>query len=272
VNQVKTEQARTVGPAVTASKLPISVFIPTLNEEDRLGRCLASLDWAGEVVVVDSGSRDGTVEVAKSFGASAVHHAWEGFSRQKEFALTQCRNDWALWLDADEEVSPDLADAIRRVFSGAPVAADGFAVARRTVYLGKPLRFGGWYPDWKVRLFRRDRVRFDGKSVHESAVVEGRIERLDGDLLHYSYRDLSHHLEKINVYSTLWAREAAGRVTPRPWDLLVHPPAKFVKAYLLRLGFLEGWRGLVVALLGAHYVAMKYAKLRELHARSTEEH
>lgn len=191
------------GPSgAVPSKLPISVFIPTLNEEDRLPRCLRSLEWAEEVVVVDSGSTDGTVAVARELGARVVEHPWEGYSRQKEFALTQCRCEWALWLDADEEVSPKLGRSFRALFAAGPPAPSGFVMARRTVYLGKPLRFGGWYPDWKVRLFRKDRARFDGRSVHESAVVDGTVERVEGDLLHYSYRDLSHHMEKINV-STL---------------------------------------------------------------------
>jgi glycosyltransferase involved in cell wall biosynthesis len=249
-----------------APKLPVSVFILTLDEEDRLPRCLRSLSWAEDVVVIDSGSTDGTVAVARSLGARVVHHDWEGYSRQKDFALTQCEKEWVIWLDADEEISDELAKSLREALRS-PQRADGYEVARRTIYLGKPLRFGGWYPDWKVRIFRRNRVRFDGLSVHESAVVRGRVERLKGDLLHHSYRNLSHHLEKIDTYSTLSAREMNTRRTPKPWDLLVHPPAKFIKAYILRLGFLEGWRGLVVALMGALYVAMKYAKLYELQGK-----
>ncbi|MBD3335819.1 MAG: glycosyltransferase [Candidatus Eisenbacteria bacterium] len=244
-------------------RAPVSVFVPTLNESDRLGRCLASVWWADEVVVVDSGSTDGTAAVAERFGARFIHHPWEGYSAQKAFAVTQCRHNWLLWLDADEEVTETLARAIRGALAAPPPPA-GFAVARRTVYLGKPLRFGGWYPDWKVRLFHRDAGRFDGRAVHETVAVDGPVRRLEGDLRHYSYRNLSHHLRKIDDYSRLWAEEHRGRVPTRTVDLLLRPPAKFLKSYVLRLGFLEGWRGLLVAALGAVYVGLKYAKLFEL--------
>ncbi|MBU1701982.1 MAG: glycosyltransferase family 2 protein [Candidatus Eisenbacteria bacterium] len=242
------------------TKLPVSIFILTLNEADRLPKTLRSVPWADEILVIDCGSTDGTIDAAEASGARVIRHPWEGYSRQKSFALTQCRHPWVLWLDADEEVTVELAHSIRKAMES-ETTAGGFAMARRTVYLGKALRWGGWYPDWKTRLFLKDKVRFDERMVHETAVIDGRVERLRGDLLHYSYRNLTHHLEKINEYTTLWAEGAPGR--PALPDLIFRPPAKFLKAYILKLGFLEGWRGLVVATMGAYYVALKYAKLFE---------
>jgi len=251
------------GAEEARSRRPLSVFVLTLNEADRLRRTLRSVAWADERIVVDCGSTDGTPEVARAEGARVVHHPWEGYSRQKEFSLSLCREDWVLWIDADEEISDPLKKSIEAALRRED-PPDGFEMARRTIYLGKPLRFGGWYPDWKVRLFRKDRVRFDGLRVHESARVEGTVGRLEGDLLHYSFRSLSHHMEKVDAYATLWASERRGAARARFADLLLHPPAKFAKSYILRLGFLEGWRGLVVASMGALYVALKYAKLKEV--------
>jgi glycosyltransferase involved in cell wall biosynthesis len=245
-----------------AGKLPVSVFVLTRDEEDRLPDCLASVGWAGEVVVVDSGSRDATTEIARRFGARVVTHPWEGFAGQKRFAIRQCRHPWAFWLDADERVSPELEASLRELFHAGPRAA-GYEVCRRTVYLGRALRFGGWYPEWRLRLFRRDRVEFPERLVHETAVVSGPVGRLRGDLWHHPYRSLSDHLRKVDAYSSLWARQEAPHRRAHWWSLLLHPPAKFLKSYVLRLGFLEGWRGLLMATMGAVYVAMKYAKLWE---------
>jgi len=236
-----------------SARLPLSVIVIARDEEDRLPRALASVAWADEIVVVDSGSRDATCEVARRAGARVIVRAWAGYSAQKAFAADQAAHDWILWLDADEEVSPALRAAIegalaRQAEGGA--RCDAYQVNRRTEYLGRYLRFGGWYPDRKVRLFRRDRAAFDGRRVHESVRVAGPVGRLRGELLHHSFRDFAHHVAKTHELARLWAEEREGRRV-RAGDLLFHPLAKGLKSYLWQGGILEGWRGLLLAGMGA---------------------
>jgi (heptosyl)LPS beta-1,4-glucosyltransferase len=248
------------------SKLPLSVIIITCNEADRLPRTLASISWADQVVVVDSGSEDATCEVATSAGAEVVSHAWEGYSAQKSFAVGLTRHDWVLWLDADEEVSAPLAASIRLAMDRQASRLDrchAYALNRRTCYLGRFLRFGGWYPDRKVRLFHKGSAEFDGRAVHEDLVVDGEIGFLPGDLFHYTYRDLTHHIRKTHEFAEVWARERADQRPVRGWELVVHPAAKAVKSYFVRGGFLEGWRGMLLAGMASYSVWLKYALLKE---------
>jgi len=242
----------------------IAAILITLNEADRLPRALASVAWADQIVVVDSGSEDGTVEIARHAGARVCIHPWAGYSAQKEYALTLVEHPWVLWVDADEEVSPALRASIEGVLDRSDEGDDApsaYAVNRRTHYLGRFIRFGGWYPDRKVRLFRRDRARFDGRLVHEGVVIDGRVGFLPGDLWHYSYRDLRHHVRKTEQLAELWAAPLRGRRVSAA-ALLLHPLAKGLKSYLLRGGFLEGWRGCLIAGMGCYSVWLKYALLK----------
>lgn len=244
----------------------LSAFVLTKNESANIERCLRALDFCDEVVVVDSGSEDGTRELAARFTERVLTEPWRGFAAQRQFALEQCRGDWVLWVDADEVVTPDLAETILTVTrASAPSGEAAFRVKRQVFYLGAWMRHGGWGADWVVRLFLRERAHFPPRVVHESVEVDGKLGTLEGTLEHYSYRDLSHHWRKIDEWSRLAALEAhgAGR-RARLWDLALRPLARWCKIYVIRLGALDGWRGWVVAGMGAAYVFQKYARLREL--------
>lgn len=245
----------------------LSVCIVAMDEEDRLADCLRSAGFADEWIVVDSHSKDRTREIAAELGARVIERDWPGHVQQKNFALDQAQHDWVLCLDADERVSPELAASIREALARPELPA-GFECARRTWYLGRWIRHGGWYPDRKLRLFRRSAGRWGGTNPHDHVHVEGRVERLAGDLLHYSYRSLSDHLRTIDNFTTIAAREkhAAG-VRAGVLDVTLRPLGKFLRMYVVRAGFLDGWPGWAAAVSGAYYVFLKYAKLRELAER-----
>ena len=242
--------------------MPLSVVLITLNAAAQLPDCLASVAFADEVVVVDSGSSDGTAEVATRYGARVVAKDWLGFGRQKQFAVEQAAHDWVLCLDADERVSPELAASLVRALE-AP-AAPVYRMARRNRFLGHWLRHGEGYPDWSARLFDRRRARWSNDAVHEK-VLGAPVATLGGDLLHESADDLGRYLEKQNRYTSLAAKELhrQGRSAGIA-DLAVAPVARFFKFYLLRLGFLDGLPGLVHISIGCMNSFMKYAKLIDL--------
>ncbi|MBD3236796.1 MAG: glycosyltransferase [Candidatus Eisenbacteria bacterium] len=243
-------------------RVPLSVIIIARNEADRLPRTLASLAWAEQVVLVDSGSEDGTVERAREAGAEVHTHPWRGYGAQKQIALARARHDWVLSVDADEVVSTQLRASIEALLASTP-RHTGYTVNRRTHYLGRFIRYGGWYPDRKLRLFRRECARFDGRLVHEGVRVSGTIGHLRGDLHHYSYRNLSHHARKTHEMAVLWAAQQPPGARARVWHLIAHPLAKLFKSYCWRGGMWEGWRGLLIAGMGAYSVWLKYALLRE---------
>jgi glycosyltransferase involved in cell wall biosynthesis len=247
---------------VTRPKL--SVCIVAMDEEENLADCLRSADFADEWIVVDSHSKDRTREVAASLGARVVERDWPGHVEQKNFALDQASHDWVLCLDADERVSPELRASIVDALGRADLP-DGFECARRTRYLGRWIRHGGWYPDRKLRLFRRSAGRWGGTNPHDHVRVEGRVDRLCGDLLHHSYRSLSDHLRTIDSFTTIAAREKHARGERSSLaDRVLRPLGKFLRMYVLRAGFLDGWPGFAAAVSGAYYVFLKYAKLHEL--------
>jgi len=243
---------------------PLSVFVTTRDEERNIVRCLESVAWAGEVLVVDSGSTDRTVALAERLADRVETREWAGYSGQKSYAVSRLTRRWVLWLDADEEVPPALASEIREAVS-APRGKKGFSMPRRSFYLGRWIRHGGWYPDRKLRLFLRESVRFDGKAVHESALVDGPVGRLRSDLLHYSYRDLAHHVAKTDALAALAAREMheSGRRSSAI-DLWARPISGFMRSYVIRAGFLDGWQGFVAAGMSGLYDFLKHSKLREL--------
>jgi len=242
----------------------ISAFVIARDEEDGIVRCLRSISWADErLVVVDAATTDRTAEMARPLATDVIVRPWEGFVGAKRFAIAATRHPWVFWIDADEEATPALADAIRsRLHDPGPFA--GFEVRRRNHYLGRTIRHGNWGHDRVLRLFRREKGSFPDREVHESMAVEGPVGRLDGYLEHWSYRDLGHHIRKIENLSRLWAVQAAARgARAGVLDLLLRPPIRFVKGYLLRAGFLDGKAGLVLALMDSLYVGMKYARLLE---------
>ena len=243
--------------------MPLSVILITQNAAAQLPECLASVAFADEVVVVDSGSSDGTAEIAARYGARVVTREWLGFGRQKQFAVEQAAHDWVLCLDADERVSPELAASLVRALE-AP-AAPVYRMARCNRFLGRWLRHGEGYPDWSPRLFDRRQARWSDDAVHEKVLYAASPGTLQGDLLHDSAEDLGRYLEKQNRYTSLAAQELHrhGRRAGLA-ELALSPLLRFFKFYLLRLGFLDGLPGLVHISIGCMNSFTKYAKLIEL--------
>ncbi len=251
-------------PASGSARERISVTIVALNEAENIGTCLASVSWADELVVVDAGSADGTQAICREHGAVVVQHPWEGYAQQKNFALTQVRHSWVLSLDADERVTPELSEEILRALSAA-APADGYRIPRKNVFFGRWLRHGDLWPDHQLRLFRRVAGAFGERSVHESVLVEGRVETLSGPIEHYSYRDLSDFVQRQAAYARLSAQDAfEGGARPSPGDFLLRPLWRFFRSYVLRMGFRDGAAGLWVSLGSAWYVFMRAAFLWEL--------
>ncbi|GMV28249.1 MAG: beta 1,4 glucosyltransferase [Rhodanobacteraceae bacterium] len=246
----------------TAARPGLSACIITFNEIDRIDDCIASLAFCDEIVVVDSGSADGTAERAAALGARVVRRAFDGYRRQKDFAVTQAQHDWVLCLDADERVTPRLRDAIETA-RNAGFAAAGYRFARATDYFGAFLRHGNAYPDRVLRLFDRRRGGWRGdREIHEHVSVDGPVTRLSGDLEHRAYRSLADQLRRLERYAQLMAEHehARGR-RARLVNLVVNPLWRFLRGYLLRAGFLDGWRGLIYAWVEANYVRQKFIKL-----------
>jgi len=245
--------------------LSLSIVIITFNEEANLARTLASVAWADEIVIVDSGSTDRTREVAESFHAKFWVETWKGFAAQKNFALTTATGDWILSLDADEEVEPALADEIRSVLSANPSVA-GFWIPRKNFFLGRWIQHGGYYPDFKLRLFRRGAGEFEDRLVHEDIRLDGTASRLEHHLLHHAYPTLESYIEHMNRYSSLGAEMAVAKRAPgfSFLDIVVRPKVTLLYNYFLRLGFLDGREGLLLNLYHAGYVSWKYAKAWEL--------
>ncbi len=244
---------------------PVSATIITLNEAEHVAAAIDSVSWANEVIVVDSGSTDDTVAIARSKGAAVRTRAWTGYVDQKNHAASLAAHNWIFSLDADERVSPELADEVQALLATEP-ARGGYRMPRVTFHLGRWIRTTDFYPDYQTRLYDRRAARWDGRHVHESVRVNGGAGQLRHELQHYSFRDLRDHLDRLNHYSTLWARQSydAGRRRVGPLGLILHPPAAFARNYLLRRGILDGIVGLVLSAVNAYGVFLKLAKLWEL--------
>lgn len=247
--------------------MPLTATVITLNEARHIGDCLASLAWADERIVVDSGSTDGTVEIARAAGARVVVHPWPGYAAQKDYAASLATHDWILSVDADERVTPALAAEITKTLE-APADHVGFRMPRMTFHLGRWIRTTDWYPDYQLRLYDRRRARWKVRRVHESVAADGPVGQLHSALEHYAYRDVAHHLETMQRYTTLAAEQmwADGR-RAGVVSLLLHPPAAFLRNYVLKRGFLDGAPGLIISAMNAHYVFLKFAKLWALQSR-----
>ena len=246
--------------------LQISAVIITLNEEQRLPRALESLALAGnvadEILVVDSGSTDGTQQIAERHGARFLVHPWEGYARQKNYAASQAQHDWVLSLDADEALSLELAEELKRLKKEGTGDTAGFRMPRMAYYRGRWIRHSGWYPDCKLRLYDRRRGRWVGDYVHEHVETDGPVGKLHGDLHHFTCDSFEENRARLDRYTTLAAREAFDQGTRSVWlGMLAGPPWKFLESYLVRQGFRDGYPGLVIAVMAARYVFLKYAKL-----------
>jgi glycosyltransferase involved in cell wall biosynthesis len=245
--------------------LTLSVVIITLNEQANLARTLASVSGlADEIVVLDSGSTDRTPEVAESFHARFYCEPWKGFAAQKNSALEKASCDWILSLDADEELEPALAEEIRSALSANPSVA-GFWIARKNFFLGRWIRHGGFYPDRKLRLFRRGAGKFEDRLVHEDIQLDGASALLKHHLLHHAYPTLESYIDHMNRYSSLGAQMTVAK-HPRGFsliDIALRPKLTFLYNYVLRGGFLDGREGLLLHAYHATYVSWKYAKAWE---------
>ena len=246
----------------------LTVTVITRNESQHIAAALESVKWADEIIVVDSESTDDTVAIANRYTPRVIVRAWPGYVAQKNFAAEQASNDWILSLDADERVSPELADEIRRMLA-APAAA-GYRIPRVTFHLGRWIRSTDWYPDYQLRLYNRRRARWTGRYVHESVRADGAVGKLRSELQHYAYRDLAHHVETMDRYTALAARQMFEDGRRANWiDILVVPRLTFFRNYILRGGFRDGMVGLIISAMNAYYVGVKFAKLWELCSPST---
>ena len=247
----------------------VTATVITLNEAANIAAALESLSWADEIIVVDSGSRDDTVAIARRFTDRVVVREWPGYIAQKNFAAEQASHDWIFSLDADERVTPALATEMRELLQDEPVVR-GYRVPRVTFHLGRWIRSTDWYPDYQLRLYDRRYARWAGRYVHESVKVDGPVAKLRNDLQHYAYRDISHHLLSMDRYTTLAARQMYEDGRRAGWfDVLIHPRLAFFRNYVLRGGFRDGMPGLIVSAMNAYYVGLKFAKLWELCSPST---
>jgi len=238
----------------------LSVTIITLNEERRIEKCIKSVSFADEIIVVDSGSQDRTVEIAEQAGASVIHQEWLGYGRQKQFAVEQATNEWVLCLDADEWLSLELSQSIQDVLKQPQYSAYQFP--RRNRFMGRWLRYGEGYPDWSLRLFDRNHAHWSEDEVHEKVVPDGETGTISGDLMHESEETLKQYLAKQDSYTTLQARRLRGEGKESSIiKMVLSPIVRFIKFYLIRRGFLDGAPGLVHILIGCHNSSMKYAKL-----------
>lgn len=240
----------------------ISVIVTTRDEAANLPRCLQSARGFGEVIVVDSFSGDATVEVARAANATVFQRPYRSPSDQKNWAASRAQHDWLLVLDADEWLDDALRDEISVLGTGGP---RGFWIYRRSEYLGRPILGCGWQRDKVLRLYDRRHARYGDALVHEEVVVDGDAGKLRARLRHRPYRDVAHHLEKIDAYTARGARQAVERGLQAPWlHLLLHPPFRFIRMYFLQLGFRDGYPGLVLCLLSSAGVFLKYARAWEL--------
>jgi glycosyltransferase involved in cell wall biosynthesis len=242
----------------------LSVVIITLNEERNIVRALRSLEFSQkpEVLVVDAQSQDGTVKAARKMGAKVLVRRWKGYADQKNWAFTKCKGAWILSLDADEELTPALAREIEAVLSKSPAGVNGYFIKRKAFFLGKWIKHCGWWPDAQLRLIRRGRGKFSNRPVHEGLEVKGRTLTLNEPMNHYTYHSVAQYLEKMERYSDLFCQSAPEKKRRFWWAYMAFmPPWLFLKMFLLKRGFLDGWRGLQVCGLSSYHEYVKYRKL-----------
>jgi len=248
----------------------ISACITAVNEESNIRRCLESVKWCDEIIVVDSYSTDRTVEICREYTERVYQHEWLGYVGQKNLIRSLARCPWILFIDADEEVSEELRDEILQELERSAGRYAGYQFPRRVFYLGKWIYHGEWYPDYKLRLFLKDKGRSEGQEPHDHVVVDGPIKTLKGHLNHYTYDDLADHLRTMNRFSTISAREKYQAGVRFRWiDLLGRPLWRFFKGYVIKRGFLDGVHGFLISAVTSFGVLMKYAKLWELERKES---
>ncbi len=249
----------------------LSVILIVKNEAAYIHRCLQSVSWADEIIVLDSGSTDGTLEIARTFTSHVYETDWPGYGIQKNRALAKASYPWVLALDGDEELTPELQDEIQRLLENLPTF-DGYAIRRQSLFCGRWIRYGDWRSDWVVRLWRKDVGKFDERLVHEKLLLSGATGRLTHLMRHYTYPELSVALNKMNIYSSLWAEEAyhqgkRGSVL-KGWGRALW---SFCRGYVFRGGFFDGWQGFVLAITNAIGTFYKYVKLKQLNSMALDQ-
>jgi hypothetical protein len=246
-------------------KIPLSVAIITKNEAENIRVCLQTISFAGQIIVVDSGSTDATLQIAAEFGCEIYSEEWLGFGPQKQLAIEKCRLPWILILDADERIPPDTADIIKKIVTDANVKEAGFSFPRKNYFQGRWIKHAGWWPDRIIRLFRKDKGRMTTSIVHESVEVQGTVGALDAPIEHFTESSLSKIIQKIDKYSALGAEQAFrdGKHSS-PFSAFMRAFFTFNQDYFLRLGILDGRQGLTLAVTDAVNKFFKYAKLSEL--------
>lgn len=252
-------------------KQPLSVIITTFNEEENVGRALASVAWADDILVVDSFSTDETVAIAESCGARVLQRAYEGPTDQKNWAIPQAQHEWILLLDADEEVTEALHTEVEQWLMKDTIPFDAAWIGRNNFFFGQPIRYSGWQNDRVVRFFHRDKARYEEVQVHEEIdTTELEVVQLKERLNHYTYRDLDHFLDKMRRYATWSAQDHAAR-TPKVtlFHLWIKPVFRFFKHYIAKQGFRDGQAGFIVSVIMAWGVFLRYAKLKEQRSSSS---
>lgn len=246
----------------------ISACIICFNEERKIQRCLESVRWCDEIVVLDSYSTDRTLQICRQFTERVYQHEWLGYVGQRNLIRGMATHDWVLFLDSDEEVSPELRDEILAEFERGNTPFVGYEFPRMVYYLGRWIRHGEWYPDIKLRLFHKAHGRTEGQEPHDRVVVSGAVKRLKHPLWHYTYDDVEDHMVTLNRFSTITAQQKFVEERPFRWtDLLFRPALRFMKGYVVKGGFLDGAHGFMIARLAAYGAALKYIKLWELHLK-----
>jgi len=242
----------------------LSVLLPTYNEEKNIEACLESVKWADEILVVDSYSNDKTLEIARKYNAKIIQHEYINSAKQKNWAIPQCAHEWVLQMDADERLEPALQTEIQEILKNPPADVDGYRINFKHHLLGKWVRYSGVYPEYHLRLYRRDIGRFQDREVDAHIMVPGRVMTLQGHILHFGAESISHRLRAMDRYTRYESDERKKRGQYYSWfNVTIRPLAAFLYYYLYKLGFLEGMRGLILAFLKADFIFWTYAKLWE---------
>jgi len=244
--------------------MSLSVVIITKNEEKNIRRCLDSVKWADEIVLIDSQSTDRTVEIAKEYEAKVFSPEWKGYGPAKQEGVNNASGEWILSIDADEEVTPELSKEIKETLSSEE-SYDGYLINRHTNFMGKWINHCGWYPDYLLRLFRKDKGNFNDAVIHEQVVLDGRTRELKAKILHYSYPNMETYLERFNRYTTMGAEAAfANGKKASNFDIVFRPFVSFIDHFITHQGFQDGLEGFIISVMSSVAVMVKYVKLRHL--------
>ena len=243
----------------------LSVFIITHNEEKNIKACLESIKWADEIVVVDNDSNDNTIKICKEYTDRIFQEEWKGYAKQKQSALEKTSTDWVFSLDADERVPHELFLEIKEILAFDYENFYGYQVPRKSFFSEKLIKHGGWYPDYQLRFFKKDKGSFGDEKIHESVRINGPVSYLNSPIEHYTYNSISDFLKRMDTYTSLFAEDRYKKGKKTRWEQLVfRPPFTFFKMFFLQRGMLDGYYGFILAILYSYYTFLKYAKLREM--------